>query len=211
MFDWNLGLSVITAVVAIIALFQTSHQTKLSNKQQLFDRRLKSYLRAKGLANLCKDNYSHLQPKNKEKPFFANDLIFCWLTNNTYMYQHAEVLKHPLEQLYQIDFLKKCEELQCLSEELQLYFDGKAAEQYSSFILAYENALSQMYHYQIILCKMQEQNQNHPMTLEEAQKCVDEPKYRKDLSASFDELRKTYDILINEKADEKIKKQLTLK
>ena len=151
MFDWNLGFSLITVIVAIIALFQTSHQTKLSNKQHLFDRRLKSYLQSKGLANLCKDNYNHLQIKNNEEPFFQNELIFGWLTNNTYMYQQLDVLKHPLEQPYQVDFLKKCEELKNLSEKLKLYFEGKAAEHYSSFVSAYENALFRMYQYQIIL------------------------------------------------------------
>jgi len=120
MFDWNLGFSLITVIIAIIALFQTAHQTKLSNKQHLFDRRLKSYLRAKGLVNLCKDNYNHLQSENNEEPFFQNDLIFGWLTNNTYMYQQLDVLKHPLEQPYQVDFLKKCEELKNLSEEFEV-------------------------------------------------------------------------------------------
>ncbi|MCI5656092.1 MAG: hypothetical protein MR300_06585 [Ruminococcus sp.] len=210
--EFNLDFfSIITAIVAIIALFQTSHQIKLSNKQHLFDRRLKAYMRAKGLVNLCKDNYIHLQPQNKEEPFFANDLIFGWLTNNTYMYQQAEVLNHPLEQPYQVEFLKKCEELKHLSEELQLYFDGKAATQYSSFVCAYENALFSIYQYQIILCKMQEENQKHTMTLEKAQNCINEPEHRKKLYTSFNDLKKTYDILINEKADEKLKKQLKLR
>ncbi len=210
MVDWNLFFSIITVIVAIIALFQTSHQIRLSNKQHLFDRRLKSYLRANGLVNLYKDNYIHLQSKNNEEPFFQNDTVFSLLTNNTYMYQQMEVLEHPLEQPYQVEFLKKCEELKNLSEELKLYFEGKASEQYSSFVFAYENALFRMYQYQILLCKMQDQNQKNPMTLEKAQNKFDEPKYRKNLFASFDDLRKKYDILINEKADDKIKRQLKL-
>lgn len=210
MVDWNLFFSIITVIVAIIALFQTSHQIRLSNKQHLFDRRLKSYLRANGLVNLYKDNYIHLQSKNNEEPFFQNDTVFSLLTNNTYMYQQMEVLEHPLEQPYQVEFLKKCEELKNLSEELKLYFEGKASEQYSSFVFAYENALFRMYQYQILLCKMQEQNQKSSMTLEKAQNKFDEPKYRKNLFASFDDLREKYDILINEKADDKIKRQLKL-
>ena len=205
MVDWNLFFPIITVIVAIIALFQTSHQIRLSNKQHLFDRRLKSYLRANGLVNLCKDNYIHLQSKNNEEPFFQNDTVFSLLTNNTYMYQQIEVLEHPLEQPYQVEFLKKCEELKNLSEELKLYFEGKASEQYSSFVFAYENALFRMYQYQILLCKMQEQNQKSPMTLEKAQNNFDESKYRKNMFASFDDLREKYDILINEKADDKIK------
>lgn len=210
MLNWSCLLSIVSVVVAIIALFQTSHQTKLSNKQHLFDRRLNSYLRAKGLVNLCKRNYSNLQPQNKDEPFFENDLVFGWLTNNTYMYQQADALKHPLEQSYQVKFLKKCEELKNLSEELELYFEGKAAEQYSGFVSTYEKAIFQMYQYQILLLKMQEQNQKHPMELGKATDSFNEQKHRKKLYASFDDLREKYEILINEKADDKIKKQLKL-
>mgnify|MGYP000723053409 FL=1 len=49
------------------------------------------------------------------------------------------------------------------------------------------------------------------MTLEQVQNIFNEPKHRKNLFASFDELREKYDILVNEKADDKIKKQLKLK
>ena len=46
--------------------------------------------------------------------------------------------------------------------------------------------------------------------LEKAQNNFDEPKYRKNLFASSDDLREKYDILINEKAHDKIKRQLKL-
>ena len=41
--------SIITALAAIIALFQTSSQIRQSNKQHLFDRRLNNYMKIKDL------------------------------------------------------------------------------------------------------------------------------------------------------------------
>ena len=44
--------AIVTAFIAIIALFQTHKQIKNSNKQFLFDKRLDKYLLAKGLLEL---------------------------------------------------------------------------------------------------------------------------------------------------------------
>jgi putative flippase GtrA len=40
----SISVSVISIIIALIALFQTNRQISLSNKQQLFDRRLSRYL-----------------------------------------------------------------------------------------------------------------------------------------------------------------------
>ena len=42
--DPDTWLSLLAVVISMIALWQTHRQIKLSNKQQLFDRRLSDYL-----------------------------------------------------------------------------------------------------------------------------------------------------------------------
>lgn len=65
--DWNFWLALITAVAAIIALFLSIWQTKISNKQQLFDRRLNRFLIAKSLLSLYKENKLLLERKREDE------------------------------------------------------------------------------------------------------------------------------------------------
>ena len=54
-------MSMIAIVLSIIALFQTSRQVKLSNKQQLFDRRLSRYLEFHMIHSLYTQNKLYLK------------------------------------------------------------------------------------------------------------------------------------------------------
>ena len=83
--DWNFWCSIITAIAAIVALILSVKQSRLSNKQQLFERRLRAYMLANGLISLCKDNYGWISAKREERPQLENDWNFMWLTNNSYM------------------------------------------------------------------------------------------------------------------------------
>ena len=97
--DWNFWFSVITAVVAVIALVQTKQQIKLSNKQHLFDKRVEHYLIAKGLIQLYESNKTLIIFKD-DTPVLAMDSIFAQMTNNVYLEKITDVISHPLEQPY---------------------------------------------------------------------------------------------------------------
>ena len=208
--DWNFWCSVITALTATLALVLSVRQIRLSNKQQLFDRRLKVYMLANSLISLCKDNYIWLSPKREQIPQFANDYIFIWLTNNTYMENQVDAIEHPLEQPFHKEFLRKREELRITAAEIDLIFKGKVALAYSNFLKSYEAALAAMYEYQIIVAEMQKENEKHPMTIEEAGKMFSEEKYRDSLYDAMDNLRKAYDAVAEEKVKKQIKKQFKL-
>ena len=208
--DWNFWFSVITAVVAIIALVQTKQQIKLSNKQYLFDNRVEHYLIAKGLIQLYESNKTLLTVKNNE-PSFAIDFIFAQMTNNTYLEKITDVIAHPLEQPYHKEFLVKMEMVKDASTKIKYIYNGKAAILLGDYVLRYQELLFKMYQYQILLKNMDKASQDFRLTLEEAQKTVDEKHHREELQKAIDNLKQAYDALKKEKVEEKIEKQIKLK
>ena len=195
--DWNFWCSILTALTAILALGFSGHQIRLSNEQHLFERRLKVYILANGIISLCKDSYMWLSAKRKETPQYANDLVFVWLTNNTYMEELADAIEHPLEQPFHKEFLRKREELRNTAIEIELIFKGEAA-------------LAVMYQYEIVIDKMRKEKEQHPMTREELEERFSEEKYRDNLYDALAKLRKAYDAVSQNHIEKEMKKQLRL-
>ena len=208
--DWNFWCTVMTSVAAVVAIGVSVHQIRLSNKQQLFERRLKAYMMANSIISLCKENYVFLSEKRKAEPQFANDLVFVWLTNNTYMEGQADAIEHPLEQPFHKELLKKREELRNMAMEFEFIFKGNVASLYGNFLRDYENALAVMYQYQIIIKKMEEENGKHPNTSEVLSKMFSEEEYRDRLYDALGKLKVSYDTVSQEKNDKQLRKQLAL-
>ena len=208
--DWNFWCTVMTSVAAVVAIGVSVHQIRLSNKQQLFERRLKAYMMANSIISLCKENYVFLSEKRKAEPLFANDLVFVWLTNNTYMEGQAEAIEHPLEQPFHKELLKKREELRNMAMEFEFIFKGNVASLYGNFLRDYENALAVMYQYEIIIRKMKEENEKYPHTSEVLSKMFSEEEYRDRLYDALGKLKVSYDTVSQEKNDKQLRKQLAL-
>lgn len=208
--DWNFWCTVMTSVAAVVAIGVSVHQIRLSNKQQLFERRLKAYMMANSIISLCKENYVFLSEKRKAEPQFANDLVFVWLTNNTYMEGQAEAIEHPLEQPFHKELLKKREELRNIAMEFEFIFKGNVASLYGNFLRDYENALAVMYQYEIIIRKMKEENEKYPHTSEVLSKMFSEEEYRDRLYDALGKLKVSYDTVSQEKNDKQLRKQLAL-
>lgn len=208
--DWNFWCTIMTSFAALSALYLSVRQMQLSNKQQLFDRRLKAYMLANSIISLCKENYMWLSEKREAEPQLANDFVFRWFTNNIYMESQAKAIKHPLKQPFHNDFLKKREELRSMAIEFELIFKGNTALLYSNFLRDYEKTLAVMYQYQIIIKKIDEENSKHPRSLEELSQLFSEKKYRDSLYEALDKLRESYDAVAQEKVEKKLRKQITL-
>ena len=103
--------AIVTALIAIIALFQTHTQIKISNKQFLFDKRLKKYLLIKGLLDLYRENEGILNySNNSDEEAIIVDLQFISLTNNTYLKDITCIITEPKNNEFKNNFLIKMEE-----------------------------------------------------------------------------------------------------
>ena len=197
----------ITAFIAIIALFQTHKQIGVNNKQFLFDKRLNKYLIARGLLELYKDNEKLLDfSKKRDNEPIIVDIHFINLTNNKYLKDVASIINDPKNNEFKNNFLVKIEELKQLSKEVRFLFQNKSGLSLGDFIMKYQNVLMELYNYQIILDLMKNDEiprKNKP-TYNELQKDYGELKHRYKLYRAIDDLKKSYDEVVNKKIINKI-------
>ena len=200
--------ALITAIVAIIALFQTKKQIKMSNKQYLFDRRIKNYTVIMGLINLFKDNEYLLKEKHKESEPIVVDFLFYGLTNNTYLENLQNIMEHPLEQPYQKNFLIKLEELSSIANEIKFLYKGY--DDITEFVNDYVKVLHSIYKYQILNKNMKDSAENFKLTYEQAQKNANEPYCRKKLLESYNDLILVYNKINKNDTLKKMEKEIKL-
>lgn len=205
--------AIITAVIAIIALFQTHVQIKISNKQFLFDKRLDKYLLAKGLLELYKDNEKLLDYNScLDDEAIIVDYQFINLTNNNYLKDVTCIINEPKNNDFKNAFLVKIEELKGLSTEIRFLFPNKNGQLLENFIMKYQNILMELYKYQIILDLMMDDaipRKNKP-TYIELQKEYGELEHRHRLYNAINELKKSYYEVLDKKAINKIEKSIKL-
>ena len=205
--------AIITAVIAIIALFQTHVQIKISNKQFLFDKRLDKYLLAKGLLELYKDNKKLLDYNScPDDKAIIVDYQFINLTNNNYLKDVTCIINEPKNNDFKNAFLVKIEELKKLSTEIKFLFPNKSGQLLGNFIMKYQNILMELYKYQIISDLINDDNiprKNKP-TYIELQKEYGELEHRHRLYNAINELKKSYYDALDKKAINKIEKSIKL-
>lgn len=167
----NIAVSIISVVIALVALFQTKQQIALSNKQQLFDRRLSCFLELNTIYNLYAANKLYL--KDGSTFYHTNDLIFSWLTNCSELEEMTLAASKPLHQKEQTILLTKYERLKNSAIEIAMIFDGNAAKTAGEFISSFADLLKTMYQQQVYISKLsQESADKTPLYLEDyEEKC----------------------------------------
>lgn len=192
--DWEIICTVTTATAAILALFISIAQIKISNRQQLVGRRIRLWGKAYGLTKLCKDNRSLLEER-QDIPEFANDIVFNYMTNNSLLHDIGSTIKHVLEPEWQNRLLIKVEELKEMAFEAELLFWGRPAKVLGAFITDYASLLMSMYKYQIVLEHINETCKELQYDLEQATSAVEEEQHRTKLYEARDNLLNSFDAL----------------
>ena len=157
-------LAIVTGAAAVIALIISIVQITTSNKQALFERRLKAFLTIKWMKQLCDENASLKETvlKDKNEPMFSIDLFFVYMTNSSDLEVLQTVVGHVLESEYQRKYLLKIEELRSLCEEVRLIFPESIGYQLADFVYYYEEMLVAMYKYQVAIKSISKELDNKP-------------------------------------------------
>ncbi len=206
--DWGTIASCGSAVAAFIALFISLWQSRTSNRQSLFDRRLRIWITVEKLIQLYKGAAIHL--KEDGEPQFAVDECYKWLTNTTFLQEITSAIAHIPSSEHQLKFHLKLDEMRTISAEASFAFRGKPGIAIAEFLDAYQALLFMMYRYQIMLNAMSTEASRFHWTLEKAAECLHEESLRSELYAAQDRLVLACESITDKKMLRKIHWQIRL-
>lgn len=198
----------ISAIVAIIALFISCYQARLSNKQSLFNRRLNIWITVDKLMSVYVKNAKNLEHDDESQ--MAINLLFVLLTNTTYLQSISTSINQVLDAEPQLNLHLKLDEMKSLAMEAKFCFKGKSGDAIAEFIEAYQSLLFSMYQYQILLNKMSQSSKEYQWTLEQAYEKLHEPDQRKDLFEKESALAASYKTLCHHNKRGAIQRQIKL-
>ena len=207
--------TVASIVIAIIAICQTHKQIKQSNKQNLFNDRVKSYLIIKGLLNLYNENKNTIEEDKKDKVYVCCGMTLEWLVNNSYLETMGRIASNPDDLSYRRDFLMKDEELKHEAEKIKFLFDEETNTQLYDFISAYEQLVYELYKYCILFKRIEKLkddviNKEKLNGLEEIAKQVHEEDFRNELFLKFNNLIEKKKVLDDNNIMSKMEIQIKL-
>lgn len=149
----NLILSVFTIGIATIALLQTHRQTKLSNKQRLFDRRLEQYHLINELLSFYKLERDFLKEKDIIEDVAS---IFILLNGSSRFASITGVMANPTGAIERINFSNMCQSLENSATEITLLWKEDFAKDFSEFIKQCVALFQALRSQQIIIKDLQE-------------------------------------------------------
>lgn len=159
----NIIVSLISIVIALLALYQTKQQIALSNKQQLFDRRLSCYKKFNMIYSLFSENKSLINMKDSF--IFSCEYEFALLTNSSDLEEVTPAISKPLHQDEQNILLKKREDLKNLALEISMVFDGELGEIMGRFVSLYTDLLMKIYQQRIMLKNLENKKQENGISI----------------------------------------------
>ena len=152
----------------------------------------------KGLINLYNENRNQIEEEKKEGIYFNCEFLFYEMINNSYLEPMGEVMKSPLHNPEQKEFLKLLEDLRNNAEKMKFIFEGKVAIKIKEFMLAYAELLMELYKYRILIDKMSEYAKSYPVVdINKAAEDMKEIDYRNRLFNCFENIKNKFVMLEN--------------
>lgn len=202
-------MTILAVVISIIALFQTAKQTKLSNKQQLFDRRLEKYLFVKDLLILYRDNRALLV--DDESICEMVDFQFGMLTNCAFLEKIGEAISTPLHEEIHKEYLTKIEILDKYATEIELLWNTEEGRLAGQFVKQYKELLHSMYKQQIWINYLKKINAPEtPLSLDEFKKKAKEKADQIGLFDVITDIDNTYSEIVEKNVEQHIIKSIRL-
>ncbi len=213
--DPNFWVSIVSVSIAFIALFQSSKQTKLSNKQSLFDRRMENYSLFRELFKSYSKSRNLLLDNDElyEEPIIA----ITMLTNTPYLNDIYEAYKKPLDSNAHKNFLNKYERLDKCAFEIRVLWDDSTGKTISEFVRVYHELLFKLYQQRICIHTYEEFNKQYSSTPELMMKRervvekLEENSKSIKLFECIKEIDDLYKKITEEKLDEKIAEKMKFK
>ncbi len=146
----KLIISILTALTAVIALVISISQIKESNRQALFDRRLKAYLKIRWMfenVNYFEKEYVVLQDNDFTNEQLLN--VYEKMTLISPLSSIRDYLQNVIDKKYIELFRTKIEELKELCEEICLIFKDEEAHVLADFVFYYGETLLWICNYEL--------------------------------------------------------------
>ena len=162
--DWSLFCSFILAITAIASCRAATKQTKISNKQFLFEKRLTNYKSIKELFSLYSKHKNLLRSwviEPKDFSVVANVSIdFTFLTNSGRWESMVNVFKNYKDIDSKRTYLLKKEEFRDFILENSFLWTFKGSKVIVDFLDSYLSLLDSLYKIEVYYQSLKENNEN---------------------------------------------------
>lgn len=213
--DPNFWVSIVSVGIAFFALFQSIKQTKLSNKQSLFERRMENYSLVRELLKAYSKSRDLLI--NNDDLYQEPIAEISMLINTPYLNDTFNAFMKPLDSKEHKLFLNKYERLDKCAFEVNLLWNDYAGKTIGTFIREYHELLFKLYQQRICIDnykRFNEQYKSTPelmMTLEKVKEKLLKNAQSIKLNESIEALDFVYKKIKDEKLEEKLADKMKFK
>lgn len=205
--DPNFWVSVIAITISIIALFQSNRQAKITNKFNLFERRLEKYLIFKQLLVVYENHKNSLSVRGV---VISPEHHATMLTNCVLLEEMANAFEKTINdpENHKI-FLTKQEQLQHIAMEISILWNNEDGKLASAFIDKFNELIFKLYQQRITTLGVERrcEREGAPKTFTEIEKFAQDNL----LSETVEELRALYELILEKECENKLLMQMKVK